>query len=71
MNLFTIIPIEMAGFVNGQILFTSSYKQEVIVNLNCLTSIEKRRDYGYMLNIDNKSYWITDKDYERIMKELN
>ena len=70
MNLFIITPIKTVGFINGQMLFVS-YNYEAIVNLNHLTSICKRADYGYSLNLGGESYWITDEDYERIMKELN
>ena len=72
MNLFTIIPIKQAGFANRKILFIETHpNNETVINLDRLTSIDKRLDYGYMLNVDNKSYWITDEYHERIMKELN
>ena len=67
MNSYVTIPTTNVGYANRKILFISTCPNGEVI----LTSIEKRLDYGYMLNIDNKPYWITDEDYERIMKELN
>ena len=72
MRLITIQPIHSAGFYNGEILFINRKQNaEAIINLDQLVSIDKRSDYGYNIHTTNQSYWISNEDYERVMKELN
>lgn len=72
MNLFVIQPIYSAGFYNGKLLFTARKQNtETIINLDQLASIDKRSDYGYNIHTTNQSYWISNEDYKRIMKELS
>ena len=72
MRLFTIQPIHSAGFCNGKLLFINRKQNtEAIINLEQLVSIDKRSDYGYNIHTTKQSYWISNEDYERVMKELS